>query len=478
MPPEQQPPGLTILQILDWAEAHRAETGKWPTRWSGRIRGAGRVETWDGVNIALVKGGRGLPGGRSLARLLQAYRLLRGSAGEDAPGLREKCARMLGGEEKGRPPLSIARVLEWAEAYRALKGFYPHRDTGPVLGAPGESWSGINTALRFGFRSLPGGTTLKRLLATHRGLDVRLNLPELSIAQVLAWADAFHQAHGEWPGETSGRVEGSSALTWAAIGECLRTGGRGLAGGTTLRLLLAQHRGAPARDKPTLLTVTQVLAWADHYHEMHGCWPNPLSGRVAGTHGESWSGIDRALRRGRRGLPAGSSLGRLLGEHRGARKRLPERKLTVEQILAWADAQHAATGAWPTTCSGPVVAAPGRDWGTIDHALRKGRHGLPRDSSLGRLLSENGRVDKRELTVETILAWADAHHARTGKWPGRHSGPVAAAPGEKWVNIDQALIEGGRGLPAGWSLAKLLAGRKAGSEPGPGPYRRKRLHGS
>jgi hypothetical protein len=136
--------------------------------------------------------------------------------------------------------------------------------------------------------------------------------------------------------------------------------------------------------------------------------------------------------------------------------------LTLARILDWADAHHAATGGWPTTCAGPVLAAPGRDWGTIDHALRKGRHGLPPGLSLGRLLSENGRVDKRELTVETILAWAHAHHKLTGRWPGRHSGPIAAAPGEKWINIDQALSDGGRGLPAGSSLAKLLAGRKAG----------------
>jgi hypothetical protein len=461
LPPREERPVLTVLQILEWAEAHHAETGRWPTFRSGPIRRAHGFETWEEVNTALAEGLRGLPGGRSLARLLHAYRLLRGSPGEQQAGLPEKYARMLGGEEKGRQPLSVEQILKWADAHYARTGAYPRMHSGPILDAPGESWYRIHTALRSGFRSLPGGMTLKGLLAKHRGLDTRCKHPEETVAKILSWADAFRQAHGRWPSEASGPVEGAPAITWAALGQRLRKGGRGLPGGTTLRRLLVQQRGVPEQDTRPPLSVEQILAWADSYHETHGCWPNPLAGRVAGTGQESWGSIDRVLRQGGRGLPAGSSLGLLLAEHRDARKRLPGRTLTLEQILAWADAQYAATGLWPTTCSGPVVAAPGRDWSTIDHALRKGRPGWPRGLSLARLLGDHGRADCQELTEETILAWADAHHALTGRWPRRHSGPVAAAPGEKWVNIDQALIEGQRGLKAGSSLVKLLASRKA-----------------
>jgi hypothetical protein len=60
------------------------------------------------------------------------------------------------------------------------------------------------------------------------------------------------------------------------------------------------------------------------------------------------------------------------------------------------------------------------------------------------------------LTVEQILAWADAHHARTGKWPTIRSGPIADAPVETWKAIDHALVRGHRGLPGSDSLARLL----------------------
>jgi hypothetical protein len=66
-----------------------------------------------------------------------------------------------------------------------------------------------------------------------------------------------------------------------------------------------------------------------------------------------------------------------------------------------------------------------------------------------------------ELTVEQILAWADAFHAAHGRWPdGRvdsGSGPVEGAPGETWQGINRALVLGGRGLPGDSSLAELLA---------------------
>jgi hypothetical protein len=73
------------------------------------------------------------------------------------------------------------------------------------------------------------------------------------------------------------------------------------------------------------------------------------------------------------------------------------------------------------------------------------------------------RRDRRPaLTLEQILAWADAHLARTGKWPHRDSGLVLEAPGETWGRVHAALWQGCRGLPGGDSLAKLLDRHRRG----------------
>jgi hypothetical protein len=135
-------------------------------------------------------------------------------------------------------------------------------------------------------------------------------------------------------------------------------------------------------------------------------------------------------------------------------------------ILAWADAHHERTGTWPQARSGLVGDAPGESWQAIDAALRHGHRGLPEGLSLSWLLAQNGREGwAKPLTVERILAWADAHHARTGRWPTDTSGPIPEAPGETWRAINAALTRGHRSLPGGDSLARLLE-RHRGPRPG------------
>src|SRR5205807_219734 len=117
--------------------------------------------------------------------------------------------------------------------------------------------------------------------------------------------------------------------------------------------------------------------------------------------------------------------------------------LSERLILRWADAHHRRTSRWPTEESGPLPDAPGEVWGNIDMALRAGGRGLPGGSSLPRLLEEKRGVRNRarldRLTVPRILAWADAHHRRTGRWPSYDSGPIADAPGETWRAVHSAL---------------------------------------
>jgi hypothetical protein len=135
-------------------------------------------------------------------------------------------------------------------------------------------------------------------------------------------------------------------------------------------------------------------------------------------------------------------------------------ELTVEQILAWADAHHARLGRWPDLRSGAVSEAPGLSWAVIDEALRRGYRGLSGGGTLARLLARargaRNRTSAPALSAETVLAWADAHRRRTGRWPSAASGPVLDAPGETWGAVNLALAEGFRGLPGGDSLARLL----------------------
>ena len=443
LPPPPRPPQggrfLTEERILEWADEHHRRTGAWPKQISGPV-GIAKGETWLGVSIALSRGRRGLSGGSSLAKLLAARR-----------GVRNKGAL---------PKLTEEQILAWADEYRRRTGLWPKHHSGAVAGAAGETWMALNSALENGLRGFPGGSSLARLLSDRRRVVRQRDRPKLSEEQILAWADAHRARTGRWPKHTSGPIVGAPGETWGAVSAALKAGHRGLLpGGSTLAGLLAAHRGVRNRATLPKLTEAQILAWADAYHARTGRWPTFKSGPVEGTAGETWGTFNNALEKGLRGFPGGSSLARLLATRRGVRNRADLPKLTEERILAWADDYYRQMGRWPECGSGDIDGSGGERWASVDTALKLGFRGLPGGSSLAKLLLGRRKV-RQALTEERILAWADEYQRRTKAWPKRGSGVIAGTNGDRWSRVDNALERGYRGLPGGASLAKLLFARR------------------
>jgi hypothetical protein len=367
---------LSIPQILKWADAYHARKGKWP---QGKLRevieGTDGQETWCKIDQALRVGLRGIVRGGSLARLLALHR-----------GVRNR---------KRLAPLTIGRILLWADLHQERTGSWPTAHSGAIDDAPGESWCAVEMALGHGQRGLPGGSSLARLLAERRQRPHRAIQPALTVEQVLSWADAHHARTGSWPITTSGPIPEASGDTWHSVHNALRHGRRGLPGGVSLAQFLADRRGVRNRLALPPLTIKQILLWADAHYRRTGRWPRNTSGPILCSGGETWAKIDNVLRQGNRGLPAGQSLSRLLAEHRAVRPGGQLPLLVISQILSWADAHHARTGRWPhARLTGPIPEAPDESWRAIHCALREGWRGLPGGSTLHALLVEQRNVDQ------------------------------------------------------------------------------------
>lgn len=176
------------------------------------------------------------------------------------------------------------------------------------MDAPDESWRNLNQALRQGLRGLPGGSSLAQLLAEHRHTRNKKRLPRLRIPQILAWAKHHYKKTGRWPTRSSGPVHQAPGETWAGIDAALQKGCRGLTAGTSLAQLLAERLGVRNRKALPRLQKHDISAWAVAHRDRHGKWPNEKSGPIEDAPGETWAGVNAALREGLRGLPGGRSL--------------------------------------------------------------------------------------------------------------------------------------------------------------------------
>jgi hypothetical protein len=286
----------------------------------------------------------------------------------------------------GRLILYISQILEWADHYHKRTGHWPTLHSGPIRSPYELSWRKVDSALRIGLRGLPGNSSLAQLLDEQRGVRNRSRLPRLTARQILAWADAYRGHKGKWPTSESGPIMAAPGETWKAIDHALRLGMRTLPGGSSLARLLEARRGVPNIQTLPRLTVKEILGWADAHHKHWGVWPNNKAGAVRGTPHETWAGVNTAMKMGRRGLPGGSSLARLLAKHRGVRNPKDPPKLKMASIYRWIKAHHRRTGAWPTRKSGSIVEAPGETWAMVDRAMGKGLRGLHGKMSLSRLL--------------------------------------------------------------------------------------------
>ncbi len=172
-----------------------------------------------------------------------------------------------------------------------------------------DLWNNYGTTL---FNIIPSLAEIRRECCPEEREYERRK--EVTAEQVLRWADEHRARHGKWPGAKSGAVL-ETGTTWGTVDYLLRRGMPGAPAGITLARFLQKRRGRINHlDRPRL-SLRLILRWADAYFKLHGAWPKRGSGPVEGAEA-TWSGVDSALQKGSRGLPGGSSLARLLKEHR------------------------------------------------------------------------------------------------------------------------------------------------------------------
>lgn len=156
--------------------------------------------------------------------------------------------------------------------------------------------------------------TIKR---NRRAISASVNhmaLPPFTLEQVLARADALRSRTGGWPGGQDGPIADAPRETWRAVEQARAGGLRGLPGGDTLARLPTRHPGKRNRKALPPLSLDQIRGWVLAHFRRTGGRPSRKGGPISDAPGETWNAVDQALPHGRRGMPGGSSLPKVIRE--------------------------------------------------------------------------------------------------------------------------------------------------------------------
>lgn len=287
-------PTLTKEKIIEAATRFREVRGRHPNTQDGaasRYFRTRRHETWAGVNVCLRRGLRGLPGGETLKSVLK-----------EAAVVTEKA------------PLNQEDIEEALVAYYQENGCLPCALNTEMVPALGSSWATLNGTLQKGHRGLPGGDSVHQM-AVRLGLVEPVRRPDLTVEIIEEGVRRFHAEHGKAPTQLSGDATAyvGCKTSWKSIDSRLRVGSCGFPGGDSLmetatRLGLRNGRGY----KPSL-SYAKIENAVRHYIQRTGRTPHNKCGDATEDfgHPETWSAIEGALQQGLRGLPGGSTLGKL-----------------------------------------------------------------------------------------------------------------------------------------------------------------------
>lgn len=453
---------LSIELIIDWLRQYMNKYNKKPRMQSGIIEFAiGPYEniTWSAINAALWKGGRGLPGGSSLANLI-----------EEQFGIRNKM---------NLPGLTEAIIHEWIEQFIKKYHRKPIASDGTVEFAngryTGETWGAIDSSLLAGVRGLIGGSSLAQFIEQNFSIRSYCKPPELSLEQIKDWIQQHISKYDKKPTAKSGVVEFAEGeykgTSWATIAHAMRNGVRGLVKGLSLAEFIKNVFNISNHYACKPLTVDIIYNWISQFIDKHDRKPTQNDGIIEFAKDEykemTWSTLNSHLWKGGRGLSGGSSLSQFIKTHFGIKNCNCPPMLNPELINKWISAYIKRYKKKPAKTSGEVEFAEGEyaeiTWGAIDCAFKAGKRGLPK-TTLAQYIQKEFKIRSAGnvafLPEELIIKWVQKYLDEYGIKPKAISEIVKYANGDHigitWLAIDASLHRGTHGLPGGSSLAQFI----------------------
>jgi superfamily II DNA or RNA helicase len=273
--------------------------------------------------------------------------------------------------------------LTEADVQEALQQHYDARGATPRKGSAssplGMSWEVLDRYLRKGGRGLgPGSSLAKQVVIFHKskGLPVKEALRPLTYAQIHKAIRVYVSEKGQPPRRNSPGTVSLIGISWPALENLLKRGGRGLSRKSTVAKEVAKvlaQKPLPAAAKYCLADVHGAIRT---YFMQNGRPPMSHSLERVPSLGVTWFTLSRWLRR---------ESTTLLKQVKHALGNLPTpTDLTIKQVHASIFEYYRLHGALPRRGRDGKAPLIGIGWGTLNNNLRLGGRGLGPGSSLAK----------------------------------------------------------------------------------------------
>lgn len=341
-----------------------------------------------------------------------------------------------------RPPITIEQLREAVDQHRQANGgrFPTHQGHCDHLGL---AWSTVDTALREGYRGLPGGSTLRKWI--DETYPAERYAPPYTSANIRAWVVAHREAHeGSFPTVESGPIAGVNR-TWMDVNDSMRKKQLPFTRCLSLSTWLDDQFPLDRTKKAARITAGMILVLVEAFRaERDGDFPYRDSGKVAGLN-MTWTQLDNAM------CQAGQSLARWL------KKKYPDYvELTESRLRSWVeDFADQNERLLPSQKSGEIPGT-GWSWVQVDRAFRENALPWATQQGLSAWL-DDAYPTERMLTPESVRAWVADYVDQFGWYPSKDSAvPVAEQSGWTWPRINSAMVAGSFGWTEKMTLRAWL----------------------
>lgn len=177
-----------------------------------------------------------LPDGTTARNLANSFRKgLRGLDGNIS--FPEFANQVLGLKEK--KDLDVSMIIKELKKYHKKNKKYPNKRDASFFLADGTSATSLDQALRMGFRGLDGGSSLAKLIEEISGKPSHTNKMKLTESIIKKEIISFYMKNKQYPTQCS-KESKPFGSTWVSIDLALRSGFRGLEGGSSLSKLVKE----------------------------------------------------------------------------------------------------------------------------------------------------------------------------------------------------------------------------------------------